>query len=88
MVGRATDVSVLKYLWLSHRRQPRTAGDALLLLQVRLPAADTRAQAGSAHAEPPCNALIRSVQFNSVRRAPLKRARRPPASDWRGLCRG
>ncbi|MFL9895295.1 hypothetical protein [Paraburkholderia sp. RL17-381-BIF-C] len=55
LVCRAADISVLKYLWLSHRQQPRSAGDALLLLDARRPAADTRAQAGSAHVEPPCN---------------------------------
>jgi hypothetical protein len=53
--GRAAGVSVLKYLWLSHRQPPRIPGDASLL-EIRRVATDTRAQAGSAHAEPPCNA--------------------------------
>jgi hypothetical protein len=51
----AAGVSVLKYLWLSHRRPPRISGDALLL-EVGRVATDVRAQAGSAHAEPPCDA--------------------------------
>jgi len=60
------------------RRLPRIPGGALLLPGCR-PATATRAQAGSAHAEPPCNAFIpfSSIQFNSVRRAPAWNARRP-----------
>jgi hypothetical protein len=45
----------LKYLWLSYRQPRQYPGDTSLLKD-RRPATNTRAQAGSAYAWPPCNA--------------------------------
>jgi len=71
---RAARVSVLKYLWFSHRRPRRIAGDALLPEVHRL-ATDVRVQPGGARES---TALPCIIEFSSIQcGAHHERARLP-----------